>query len=322
MMPDKYVIIADPEGAGWEFAKAIFNNLRVMSEQFELSEVSIKEFHDGEIKPKIKENVRGKRCFFIHDSNKNPSRWFTELCLINQALKKSSACEIVDVLPYMKFARQDRKDESRVPINAEVVADIIELYADGILTLDVHNPAIDGFFKKRFDNLYSFSTVIKYLKECCPEIVENLVIMTPDAGGAGRASAFAKKIGVKEVAVGYKVRRDAGVVEELRILGEISGKNILIIDDIVDSGGTLIKAAETARKMGANKVYAYCTHGLFTKGIESVLPHFDKFFVGDTIRQSTRDNLQVISFVKLFSEAIYRMSRGMSLSALFDKEQG
>ncbi|MEM4259419.1 MAG: ribose-phosphate diphosphokinase [Candidatus Pacearchaeota archaeon] len=320
MASENYVIIADPEGAGWGFAKAIFDNLRVMSEQFELSEILIKEFHDGELKPKIKENIRGKKCFFIHDSNKHPLRWFTELCLVNQALKKSSASEIVDVLPYMRFARQDRKDESRVPINAEVVADIIELYADGVLTLDVHNPAIDGFFKKRFDNLYSFSTVVKYLKENCPEIMHNLVIMTPDAGGAGRASAFAKKIGIKDVAVGYKVRRDAGIVDELRIVGDVNGKNVLIIDDIIDSGGTLIKASETARKMGANKVYAYCTHGLFTKGVETVLPHFDKFFVGDSIKQHQRNNLEVISFVKLFSEAIYRMCKGMSLSALFDKE--
>jgi len=317
-MMERFSIIADPNGPGWKFAESIFNELRTMSEQFELNKVDIKEFRDGEIKPIIKDNVRGKKCFFIHDSNKNPGRWFLELCLVNQALKKSSACEIVDVLPYFKFARQDRKDEPRVPINAEIVADVIELYADGVLTLDVHNPAIDGFFKIRFDNLYSFATVEKYFKDKSKIDFSNVVIMSPDAGGAARAAAFAKRMNIKEVVVGYKVRKEAGEIEELRISGDVEGKDVFIVDDIIDSGNTLIKASQTAKQNGAKRIYVYCTHALFTKGIEYLAPHFDKLFVSDTLSKVNHEKVEIISFTHLFAEAINRMSQGMSLSALFN----
>lgn len=319
MAETKYSIIADPKGKSWDFALSVFNDLRLRSDAFELNEVNIKEFRDGEIKPKIKENVRGKVCFFIHDSSKDPSRWFLELCLVNQALKKSSASEIVDVFPYLKFARQDRKDESRVPISAEVIADAIELYADGVLTLDVHNPSIDGFFKIRFDNLYSFSTVVKYLKEKAKEDLSNFVVMSPDAGGAARAAAFAKAVGIKDVVIGYKVRKEEGEVDNLRISGNVEGKDIFVIDDMVDSGGTIVKASQVAKSLGAKKFYVYCTHGLFTKGVDSVLSHVDKFFIGDTIRHEKNEKIEVIPFTRLFADAIYRMSHGMSLSALFDE---
>lgn len=315
-MNEMYSIIADPESEGWEFAKKVYELLRIRSEQFELNEVKIKRFRDGEIKPKIEKNVRRKICFFIHDSSKSPKDWFLELCLINQAIKKSSALEVVDVLPYLRFSRQDRKDESRVPISARVIADVIEKYTDGVLTLDVHTPAIDGFYNIRFDNLYSFATVVKHLREKYSGIFENLVIMSPDAGGTERATAFAKMVGISDVAVGYKVRKTAGEVDDLKIMGDVKDKNVLLIDDIVDSGNTLVKAASVARAAGAKKVYAYCTHGLFTKGID-VAKNFDRFFVGDTLKQKNTEGLEVISFVPLFAEAIYRISRGESLSALY-----
>jgi len=314
----KYSVIANPEGDSWQFAQDIFNELRLKSNQFELNEVKIKEFRDGEIKPKIKENVRGKICFYIHDSNKNPARWFLELCLINQALKKSSASEIIVIIPYLRFARQDRKDESRVPISVGVVADVLDLYADAVITLDVHNPAIDGFFKIRFDNLYSFTTVVKYLKEKTSEDFKDFVVMSPDAGGAARAAAFAKKMDISNIVIGYKVRKEAGQIDDLKISGNVSEKNVFIVDDIVDSGETLIKAAQAARENGAKKVYAYCTHCLFTKGVDYVIKNFDKFYIGNTIKQEKHDNLEIISFANLFAETIYRISHGISLSALFD----
>lgn len=319
MVTHKCCILADPNTPGWEFAQKIYEELRMKSDLFELNKVHIKKFRDGEIKPKIELNVRERYCFFIHDSNSSPSEWFLELALVNQALVNSSAYKVINVLPYMKFSRQDRKDESRVPISAKVVADVIGLYANRVLTLDVHNLAIQGFYDTKviFDSLYSFPTVINYLKKHHPEIINDLVIMSTDAGGAQRAKMFAKSLGIKEIAVGYKNREKAGEVDKLKVLGNVSNKNVLVIDDLVDSGGTLIKAAEALRSEGANKIYAYCTHGLFTKGSFEVTTSFDKFFIGDTIKQKPETNAEIISFIPLFAEAIYRISEGESLSELF-----
>jgi len=319
MVIHKCSILADPDSPGWEFAEKIYNELRMKSDLFELNKVHIKRFKDGEIKPKIELNVRERYCFFIHDSNSKPSDWFLELALINQALVNSSAYKVINVLPYLKFSRQDRKDESRVPISAKVIADVIGLYANRVLTLDVHNLAIQGFYDTKipFDSLYSFPTVITYLKKHHPEIIDNLVIMSTDAGGAQRAKMFAKCLGIKDIAVGYKNREKAGEVEKLKVLGDVENKNVLIIDDMVDSGGTLIKAANEIRSQGANKVYAYATHGLFTKGHKEVTDCFDKLFIADTIKQQPVINAEIISFIPLFAEAIYRISEGESLSELF-----
>ena len=157
-MGDKCSIIANPRNGSWGFACKIHNYL--MSEkhvEFELRKIDTTSprysFRDGEIKPKIEKDIRRGDCYFIHDSNLEPCRWFTELCFINHALKNSSAHEIVDVLPYLRFARQDVKDESRVPIGSRVVADAIGLYASKVLTIDVHNPAIQGFYNIPFDSL-------------------------------------------------------------------------------------------------------------------------------------------------------------------------
>ncbi|MBS3079036.1 ribose-phosphate diphosphokinase [Candidatus Pacearchaeota archaeon] len=319
MVNHKCSIIADPDSPGWEFAEKIYHELRMKSDLFELNKINIKRFRDNEIKPKIELNVRERYCFFIHNSNSKPSDWFLELALINQALVNSSAYKVINVLPYLKFSRQDRKDESRVPISAKAIADVISLYANRVLTLDVHNLAIQGFYDTKviFDSLYSFPTVINYLKKHHPEIINNLVIMSTDAGGAQRAKMFAKCLGIKDIAVGYKTREKTGEVEDLKILGDVKDKDVLIIDDIVDSGGTLIKAAEALRKEGANKVYVYATHGIFTKGYKEVTDCFDKLFIGDTIKQPEDINAEIISFIPLFAEAIYRISEGESLSELF-----
>jgi ribose-phosphate pyrophosphokinase len=316
--PYKCSIIADPKGDAWELACKIYKYLVEKEDFFELNELSIKKFRDGEIKPKISKNVRGKNCFFIH-SNKNTAYWHLELCLVNNALRNSSAHETIDVLPYLKFSRQDRKDESRVPISAQVVADNIGRYDHTrILTVEVHNPSIQGFFQCPFDSLYTFPIIIDYLKNFHPEITEDLVIMSPDTGGAKRAEAFAKRLGKNDVAFGYKSRPVEGEVDQLKILGDVKDKNVLIIDDIVDSGNTLIKASQAAKEQGAKKVYAYCTHGLFTEGVERVTSNFDKFFIGDTVKQESNNNLEIISFAPLLAEAILRISKGQSLSALFE----
>lgn len=316
----KCSIIANPEGNAWKFASEVYKILRARNEKFELNKVLIQKFRDGEIKPKIEKNVRRRNCFFIHDSSLNPDDWFLELALINETLKNSSAQEITDVLPYLKFGRQDRKDESRVPISCKVVAKLIERDANRVLTMDVHNPSIAGFYDVPFDNLYSFLNVIDYLKRNCPYVLENSVIMSPDVGGAKRARSFAKRAGIKKIVVGDKNREEDGEVESIQIIGDVKGKNVLMVDDIIDSGNTLIQSCDACKKQGAEKVYAYATHGLFTEGTEKLTRCFDLIIVGDTFPSpDLRDGkIKVVSFANLFAEAIYRINEGESLSALFD----
>jgi len=315
----RYMIIADPNGKGYDFSQKVYEYAKAKGGDFDFSDVNITRFRDGEIKPKIEKNVRERTCFFIHDSSKNPSEWFLELCLINQALRDSSAEKIVDIMPYLRFSRQDRKDESRVPISARVVADVVDLYADRVLTLDVHNPSIQGFYKMPLDDLQTFPTDINHIKSKHPEVLKDVVVMSTDAGGAKRASYFARALGIGDVAVGYKVRPKAGEVGSLKILGDVSGKNVLIVDDIIDSGKTLIKAGLEARAEGAKKVSAKCTHGLFTEGVEKFKGIFDYFFMGDTIKQELikDDPRETISYTPLIGEAVYRISKRESLSELF-----
>lgn len=319
MVDYKSAIIADPKGNAWEFAKDIYKNLEERGSGYELVEIDNKEFRDNEFKAKISKNVRKRNCYFIHDSSKDPSRWLSELAFVNNTLKNASAQTIVDVLPYLKFSRQDRKDESRVCISAQVVADIVGLYSNRLITLDVHNESLQGFYNRPADTLLSHPVVGNYLKKNHPSLLEEMVIGSPDVGGGKRAELFANYMG-KDMVMGYKTRKEAGEVQDLDLMGNIKGKNVLFVDDILDSGGTLVKASQKAREKGAKKVGAYITHGLFTKGIEK-LESLDYLFVGDTIPQTEKvknsDKVEIISFVDLFSETIYRADKGESISKLF-----
>ena len=317
-------IIANPEGKSWNFAQEVDRTLRTRDKSFELIRVYIKRFRDGEIKTKVEDNVRGRKCFFIHDSSEAPADWFYQLALVNYTLRNSSASEITDVLPYLKFSRQDKKDESRVPISARVLADVIGRYTNRVLTLDVHNFSIQGFYDIPFDNLSSFPVVVKQMSERHPEFLEDLVIMSPDSGGARRAEAFAKKMNVSDIVVGYKTRPEAGEVEKVRILGEVEDRNVLIVDDILDSGNTLVKTRAALREAGAKKVYAYCTHALFTEGVQKLTACFDLVIVGDTISNASLEKepkLEQISFAPLFAESIRRIHHGQSLSELFERQE-
>ena len=318
----KSSIIADPRGKSWEFAKQVYEKLQEKdSNVYELNKVNVKEFRDGEIKPKIQENVRKRNCFFIHDSSKKPDRWFTEMAFVNYALKQSSAQDIVDIFPYLRYARQDRKDESRVPINSKVVADIVNQYATRAVTLDVHNPSIQGFFNIPMDPLQSHPVVSEHIRKNSPSLLEDLAVVSPDVGGGERAEAFKNSLGAEGMAIGYKKRKEAGEIESFELSGDVENKNVLIIDDIIDSGGTLIKTAKAAKEKGAKSVNVYATHGLFTKGVDSLVDDIDLLMVGDTIySKEVEDNpkVEVISFVDLFAEAIHRINQGESLSKLFE----
>ena len=191
-MTYKCCILANPEGQAWEFAERVVQELNEKSNNFELNKVDIIVFNDKECKPKIERNVRKQDCYFIHDSNLAPADWHLQLHLVNEALRNSSAHEIVNVFPYMRFSRQDKKDESRTSQSAKALKDIIQPYADRILTVDVHNPAIQGFYDIPFDNLYSSPSVAAFLRAQHGAMLEDLVVMSPDTGGAPRAQAFAK----------------------------------------------------------------------------------------------------------------------------------
>ncbi len=311
-------ILADREGKAWDFACSIYENLRRRSEKFELNEINIKRFRDDEIKIKIKNNVRRKNCFFIHDSSKKPAEWFLELAFVNEALRYASANEITDVLPYMRFSRQDRKDESRVAVNARALSDVISIHADRILTIDAHSALLPSFYRIPFDNLYSSGLLHEYLKIKHPEILKNSKVMSPDVGGTSRAKAFGLKLGIEDIVIGYKYRKNEGEVNDFKIVGSVKNSDILIIDDMVDSGNTLIKAKKASRDAGAKKVYVYCTHGLFTEGIEKICREVDLMMVTNSISQPNHKKLEVISLDDFFAEAIYRTNEGLSLSELFE----
>ncbi len=319
MVMYKCSILANPEGDAWNFAYSIYEKLSERDGKFEINEVRIKRFRDNEIKVKIKDNIRRKNCFFVHDSLKQPSDWLTELMFVNEVMKNSSAYEIINVLPYMKFSRQDRKDESRVAVNAKVLAEVIELYADRVLTIDAHSSLLPSFYRIPFDNLYSSKLLHEYLEKKHPELLSETVVMSPDAGGASRAKAFALKLGVKDIVIGYKYRKSEGEVSEFKIIGEVAGKNVLIVDDIVDSGNTLIEATKKLREEGARKVYTYCTHGLFSGDArERVSKELDLVIVSNSIPQPQHDNIEVMPLNDFFAEAIYRTNEGLPLSELFE----
>jgi len=326
-MPEEVVIIADFQSEGFGFAKGIYDYLKHKeSKDFSVSLINIEkvEFKDSEFKVKIAENIRGKYCFLVHDSNKEASRWLTELIFILEAMSFSSPKEVNVVLPYMRFSRQDRKDESRVGVNAKAVADIVSLYADRGMTVDLHAPQIQEYFSIPFDNLYSLTSLINYLQKSHKEILNDLVVVATDLGGGKRVEALVKKLkerGFKaEIAFGYKTREKDDEVAKTIIIGNVEGKNCLIVDDIIDTGGTMARTAEKLKEIGAEKVFAYGTHGLFVDGIEK-FKVFDKVLVSDTLKAPKAENIEVVSLVNLFGEAIYRTATGQSLSVLFDSNK-
>jgi ribose-phosphate pyrophosphokinase len=320
---EEVAIIADFRGPGFDFAKGVYNYLKnKKGREFSVNLIDIKKtvFKDGEFKVKIAENIRGERCFFIHDSNKAPCEWISELIFTLEAMSFSSPKEINIVLPYTRFARQDRKDESRVSVNAKAIASIISFYAHRGLTVDLHAPQMQGYFDIPFDNLYSYPSLINHLTKNHSDILDKIVVVSPDLGGGKRAEYFAKRLNenrVKaEIAFGHKSREKDNEVSKTIIIGDVAGKNCLIIDDIIDTGGTMIKTAQALKEKGANKIYAYGTHALFTAGIHE-FNIFDKLLVSDTLKTNSSDIIETVSLVNLFGEAIYRTIMGKSLSILF-----
>jgi len=218
------------------------------------------------------------------------------------------------------YSRKDRKEKSRVPISARALANSISSGLKRIITMDLHASQIQGFYPEivPLDNLYSYPEVVQYLKE--NNILENseeLVVVSPDAGGVGRARSFAERLQSK-YPVGFidKRRLEANKIEEMRFSGDVYGKNVLIVDDIIDTGGTLCKASKLLKEKGAQKIYCYGTHGIFSNGTRELLENFDKVMISNT-HYILDENILQIDVSSVFAEALYRTQKGLSISELF-----
>ena len=314
------VLLSDENSKAWDFAKRIQRYIREKKcEEVKLYNVPISLFRNNELQIDPPENIRKKDVYFIQDSSKNPQQWWTELLLIKDMVLGASAASLTFVLPNMLYSRQDRKVKSRVPISARALADSISPGLCRIITMDLHAPQIQGFYPSTtpLDNLYSSPEVVNYLKQREFFDPEEIVVVSPDMGGASRAESFAKRIGSKHpIAMIDKRRIKAGEVGQMRLVGEVSNKNVIVVDDLIDSGGTLCSAAVLLKQNGANKLFCYATHGLFTKGVLELSSCFERIFTSNTHDQ-TKNNVEAIDVSSVFAEAIFRAQKGYSLSQLF-----
>ena len=323
---ENVVLLADKNSKAWDFANKVRNHiLTTKCENVPLYDLPISKFRNGELEINPTRNIRKKDVYYIQDSTKDPQQWWVELLLIKDMTRSSSANSLTFVLPNLLYSRQDRKVKSRVPISARALANSISKGVKKIITMDLHAGQIQGFYPAEtpLDNLYSFPEVERYLIKNYPEFLENLLIVSPDAGGVTRAKSFLRKIekltkNKCELAFMIKERPRSGEVGEARFVGPSpEGKNILIVDDIIDSGGTLCVTAKELKKMGAKTLACYATHGIFTKGTEELSQAFDKILTSNTHYQEN-GNVEVIDMTSLFAEAIFRAQKGHSISELFD----
>ena len=287
-----------------------------------LTRASVRRFSDMEIFVEIQENVRGEDVFVIQPTSYPANDHLMELLVTLDALKRASARRITAVIPYYGYARQDRKTSSRSPISAKLVANLITAAgADRVLTLDLHAPQIQGFFDIPVDNLYAEPVLVKDIKE--HRSGQELVIVSPDVGGVLRARDIARRVDV-DLAIIDKRREGAGVSEVMNIIGDVEGRHCILIDDIVDSAGTLCNAAQALIDSGAKAVYAYVTHGVLSGGAVTRVASspIEKLVLTDSIvaTEAVRSsrNIRQLTIAPLIAEAILRISEERSVSSLFN----
>jgi len=285
-----------------------------------LTDCTVKRFADKEVFVEIHENVRGEDVFILQSTSYLTNDNLMELLIITDALRRSSARRITAVLPYFGYARQDRKSASRTPISAKLVANLItEAGVNRVVTLDLHAAQIQGFFDIPTDNLYSAPVMTRDILKNYG--VENTMIVSPDVGGVARARAIAQRIGA-DLAIVDKRRPKAGVSEVMNIIGDVAGHKCILIDDIVDSGGTLINAAEALLKAGAIEVSAYITHGVLSEGAAErvAASKLKELVITDSIMETdgvkAAKNIRRISIAPLMGEAIARTASEQSVSSL------
>ena len=283
-----------------------------------LSEASIKRFSDGEISIQISESVRGKDVFIIQPTSAPANSNLMELLIMTDALKRSSAKSITAVVPYYGYARQDRKAAPRVPISAKLVANLME--TSGItrmVTVDLHASQIQGFFDIPVDNLYGAILFMDYIKS---KNFKNPVIASPDIGGVARARYFANKLGLEMVIVD-KRREKANESEVMNVIGDVEGKDVILIDDMVDTAGTMVKGAAALKALGANSVMACCTHPVLSgpayERIEA--GELDELVVANTIPMlKSSPKIKMLSTASMLGEVIRRVHNNESVNSLFE----
>jgi len=286
-----------------------------------LCNAKVEDFSDGEISVNYFESVRGSDLFIIQSTNP-PADNLMELLIMIDAARRSSAARITAVLPYYGYARQDRKDKPRVAITAKLVANLLsEAGANRILTMDLHAPQIQGFFDIPFDHLYSSVVLIDHIRH--REFRDNLVVASPDVGGVKLARKFAEELGADLVIVD-KRRPKANVAEVMNIIGDVSGRNVLLVDDMIDTAGTLVNAAKAIRDAGGLKIYAAATHPILSgPAIERIdASVIEKVIVTDSVvtDHAYSGKIETVSVSGLIGEAIKRIYEDDSVSCLFDSK--
>lgn len=282
-----------------------------------LGNVSLKTFSDGELWAKYEENIRGADLFIIQSTNPPFDNLF-ELLVMIDAARRASARRINAVIPYFGYARQDRKDQPRVAITAKLVANLItNAGADRVITMDLHAPQVQGFFDIPVDHLYCSQVFMDSFRKMK---IPNLAIATPDVGGIKMARAYAKRLHADLIVID-KRRPKPNVAEVMNIIGDVEGKNVLIVDDLIDTGGTFVNAVEALKMNGAVNVYGACTHAVFSgNAIERINnSSIKKLYVSDTLPLKEKSpKIEVKSIASLFAEAIVRTNKDQSITSLFD----
>ena len=288
----------------------------------QLGKAEIRRFSDGELSAEISESVRGSHIFVIQSTCPPTNEHIMELLIISDALKRASAREITAVIPYYGYARQDRKVKPRAPISAKLVADLITTAGiSRVVTVDLHAGQIQGFFNIPVDHIYATPVFIDYMKR---EMNGNdTVIVSPDAGGMERARSYAKILDAS-LAMTDKRRPNPNVAEIMNVIGDVEGKNAVLVDDLVDTAGTAIQAAKALIREGANRVSLCCTHGVLSgKAIENINDSvIEEVLITDTIPPSDEaaasERIKVLSIANLLGESIKRITKGESISTLFN----
>ena len=294
-----------------DLAKKISKSLDI-----EICKTSVVEFSDGEFEPSFDETIRGSHVFLVQ-STIPPSENLMELLLMIDAAKRASAYKIIAVVPYFGYARQDKKGRPRVPIGAKLVANLLMAAGvDRIMTMDLHADQIQGFFEVPVDHLYASTLFVPYIQALN---LENLIIASPDMGGTKRANTYAKFLN-SQVVVCYKHREKANEISKMMIIGDVKGKNVILVDDMVDTAGTLTKAADLMIDNGAKSVRAICTHGLFSSNAYERINNskLTEVVVTDTvIKKHSSEKIKVITTAEIFANTIDAVMKKKSITKNF-----
>ncbi|WP_299263267.1 ribose-phosphate pyrophosphokinase [uncultured Psychrosphaera sp.] len=304
-----------------ELAEIVCNRL-----DLKLGNATVGRFSDGEISVQINDNVRGSDVFIIQSTCAPCNDNLMELIVMVDALRRASAGRITAVIPYFGYARQDRRVRSaRVPITAKVVADFLSsVGVDRVLTVDLHAEQIQGFFDVPVDNVFGSPILVEDMRAQGFDIADDVVVVSPDIGGVVRARAIAKLLDDKDLAIIDKRRPQANVAQVMHIIGDIEGRDCIIVDDMIDTGGTLCKAAEALKQHGAKRVFAYATHPIFSGNAVENLKNsvIDEVIVTDSIPLNPEiaalPNVRQLTLGNMLAEAIRRLSNEESISAMFD----